>query len=131
MYETWPKYAPLPEHMGTTSFLPSASGVGEQERSLSCHPLPGSKAGQGRHRSAFRFCTGFMPLPLCHCSCPVQLGQEPLNHKHAHAELYPGGLHPNVGSTSFPTGCWVQLASLWSLFLSVTSFSFSQVPTCM
>lgn len=113
MYETWPKYAPLPEHMGTTSFLSSVSGVGEQECPLSCHPLPGGKAGLRRYWSAFKFYTGFMQLSL------VLLSWD-RSHKHVHAHFYPvqaGGLHPTVqGPPRSPAGCWVQLASLQSLF---------------
>lgn len=81
--------------MGPTSVLPPASKVRGQECHHSCHPLPERKEMQGQHRSTFRFCSDITQMP----PAPFQLGQEPLNHKHVHAQLphvLTGPLHPAV-----------------------------------
>lgn len=102
----------LTQTHGTTSFLPPASRVKGQERHHSCHPLPESKEGQGRHQSTFRFCSGITQLS----PALFQLGQEPLNHKHLHTQHTPvlaGPLHPaaqGAPSTSSPTAHWEHLA---------------------
>lgn len=94
----WAQTGSLPKHMGTKSFLPSGSRVRGQEHHHSCHPLPESREGQGWHGLTFRFCTG-----ITHLSLPLfQLGQEPLNHKHFHAQRTPVLVGPSIQQSRVP-----------------------------
>ena len=129
----WAQIGSLPKHMGTTSFLPPASRVRGQEHHHSCHLLPESKEGQGRHQSTFRFCSGITQLS----PALFQLGQQPLNHKHFHAQhtlVLAGPLHPAVQgapSTSSPTVPWEHLALASHLCGLLAPFFSSQMSAWM